>query len=79
MRECIDQIDKDPLELKARLVQSTKKVKEILKKSKTSASGSGMNHKCVLGAYWSIGPQLQKHCLVLRKNNVESSAKQTKQ
>jgi hypothetical protein len=45
VRECIDQIDKDLVELKAGLVQFTKKIKVILKNPKTSASVSGMSHK----------------------------------
>ena len=57
-RECVDQIDNNLIELKTSLVQFTTKVKEILKTPKTSASGSWMSHKWVLGAYWSSGLQL---------------------
>ena len=59
-RECIDQIDKDLIGLKAGFAKFTTKIKKILKSHKTSASGSGTSHKWVLGACWSIGPQLWK-------------------
>ena len=45
VKECVDQIYRDLVELKDGFIQFTAKVKEILKKLKTSASGSGMSHK----------------------------------
>lgn len=44
VREYINQIDRDLEELKASFIQFTTKVKEILEKLKTSASGSGTSH-----------------------------------
>lgn len=44
-RECVDQIDKDLVELKARFVLFMTRVKEVLKKLNTSASGLGTSHK----------------------------------
>lgn len=44
VRECVDQIESDPAELKSSLAQFTTKVKKILNETKI-ASGSETSHK----------------------------------
>lgn len=59
-RECVDKMEKDLTNLKASFDKFKTKIKKIVKSQETSTSGSGMSHKWVLGACWSIRLQLRK-------------------
>lgn len=65
-KECVNQMEKDLIALKADFVKFTKKIKEILKSQKETTSGSGTSHKSMLGACWGLRPHLRKSCLILR-------------